>query len=65
MTARRVVVDPVTRIEGHLRVETQIENGQVADARCSADMFRGIEAALVGYDARVAQQVTQRVCGVC
>ncbi|WP_430754938.1 nickel-dependent hydrogenase large subunit [Magnetovirga frankeli] len=65
MTARRVVVDPVTRIEGHLRVETQIENGQVTDARCSADMFRGIEAALVGYDARVAQQVTQRVCGVC
>jgi Ni,Fe-hydrogenase I large subunit len=62
---KRVVIDPVTRIEGHLRVETQIDGGIVTDARCSGDMFRGIEKALIGYDARVAQQVTQRVCGVC
>lgn len=65
MSERRVVVDPLTRIEGHLRFETRLEGGIVTDARCSADMFRGIEGALVGYDARVAQQVTQRVCGVC
>ncbi len=65
MTARRVVVDPMTRIEGHLRFETRVEEGRVVDARCSAEMFRGIEAALIGHDARVAQQVTQRVCGVC
>jgi len=65
MSGGRIVVDPVTRIEGHLRIETSIVDGLVTDARCSADMFRGIEAALVGHDARVAQQVTQRVCGVC
>ncbi len=62
---KKVVIDPVTRIEGHLRVETRLEQGIVADARCSGDMYRGIEKALIGYDARVAQQVTQRVCGVC
>ena len=60
-----VVVDPMTRIEGHLRFVTRIEDGVVADAHCTADMFRGIEKALIGHDARVAQQVTQRVCGVC
>lgn len=65
MVSRTVVVDPVTRIEGHLRFETRLEDGVVADARCSAEMFRGIEKALVGHDARVAQQVTQRVCGAC
>jgi Ni,Fe-hydrogenase I large subunit len=61
----KVVVDPLTRIEGHLKFETTVENGIVTDAKCSAEMFRGIEKALIGYDARVAGQVTQRVCGVC
>ena len=61
----KVVVDPLTRIEGHLRFETNVDNGIVTKAKCSADMFRGMEKALIGYDARVAQQVTQRVCGVC
>lgn len=65
MTTQKLVVDPMTRIEGHLRFETRVEGGQVVDARCSGEMFRGIEAALIGHDARVAQQVTQRVCGVC
>ena len=65
MSKENLVVDPMTRIEGHLRFETRVENGQVVDARCSGEMFRGIEAALIGHDARVAQQVTQRVCGVC
>lgn len=63
--SKRIVVDPVTRIEGHLRVETRMEGNIVVDARCSGEMFRGIEKSLIGYDARVAQQVTQRVCGVC
>jgi Ni,Fe-hydrogenase I large subunit len=62
---KKIVVDPVTRIEGHLRFETRVENGEVVEAHCSGEMFRGIEAALIGHDARVAQQVTQRVCGVC
>jgi len=65
MAGRKIVVDPMTRIEGHLRFDTRLEDGIVADAHCSAEMFRGIEQALVGHDARVAQQVTQRVCGVC
>lgn len=65
MTSRTVTIDPVTRIEGHMRVKTRVENGVVVDAHCSADMFRGIEKALEGYDARAAQQVTQRVCGIC
>ncbi len=65
MATRQVTVDPMTRIEGHLRFTTRVEDGVVTDARCSAEMFRGIEKALIGHDARVAQQVTQRVCGVC
>ena len=65
MAKANLVIDPMTRIEGHLRFETRVEQGAVVDARCSGEMFRGIEAALIGHDARVAQQVTQRVCGVC
>ncbi len=63
--AKKIVIDPVTRIEGHLRVETSMEGRRVQSARCSGDMFRGFEKALKGYDARAAQQVTQRTCGVC
>jgi len=61
----KVTVDPVTRIEGHLKFETNIENGVVVDAKCSAEMYRGIEKALIGYDARVAGEVSQRICGFC
>jgi Ni,Fe-hydrogenase I large subunit len=61
----KIVIDPLTRIEGHLKFETVVENNTVIDAKCTADMYRGIEKALIGYDARVAVQVTQRVCGVC
>ncbi len=61
----KITIDPLTRIEGHLKLSTRIENGIVVDAHCSGEMFRGIEKALIGHDARVAQQVTQRVCGVC
>jgi len=58
-------LDPITRIEGHLKFETNIENGVVTDAKCSAEMYRGIEKALIGYDARVAGEVSQRICGFC
>lgn len=61
----KIIVTPLTRIEGHLKFETEVEDGVVVSAKCSAEMFRGIEKALIGYDARVANQVTQRVCGVC
>ncbi|CAK0755016.1 Nickel-dependent hydrogenase large subunit [Gammaproteobacteria bacterium] len=60
-----IIIDPMTRIEGHLRFVTHIENQTVTDAHCHGEMFRGIEKALIGHDARVAQQVTQRLCGVC
>ncbi|MGE4418373.1 MAG: nickel-dependent hydrogenase large subunit [Sulfurimonas sp.] len=65
MSERKITIDPLTRIEGHLKFETKIQDGVVTEAKCSAEMYRGIEKALIGYDARVAQQVTQRVCGVC
>ncbi len=60
-----VVVDPITRIEGHLRIEVEVENGVVADVRSSAQLFRGLEIILKGRDPRDAQHFTQRSCGVC
>ena len=63
--SRRVVVDPITRIEGHLNVRTTIENGVVVDAQCMSEMFRGFEIFLQGRDPLDAQQITQRICGVC
>lgn len=60
-----IVIDPITRIEGHLKVEVEVEDGLVADARCSGTMYRGFEQLLVGKDPRDALRITQRVCGVC
>ncbi len=61
----RVVVDPVTRIEGHLRIEAQVDNGAVTDAWSSGTMFRGMELIVQGRDPREAWIWTQRICGVC
>ena len=60
-----IVVDPVTRIEGHLRVEAEVDGGAVKDAWSSSTMFRGIELILRGRDPRDAWAFTQRICGVC
>ena len=60
-----VVVDPVTRIEGHLRVEAEVEGGVVTQAWSSSTMFRGIEIILRGRDPRDAWAFAQRICGVC
>jgi Ni,Fe-hydrogenase I large subunit len=60
-----VVVDPVTRIEGHLRIEAEVDGGQVQNAWSSSTMFRGIEIILKGRDPRDAWAFTQRICGVC
>jgi len=60
-----IVVDPVTRIEGHLRIEAEVDGGQVRDAWSSSTMFRGIEIILKGRDPRDAWAFTQRICGVC
>jgi Ni,Fe-hydrogenase I large subunit len=61
----RVVVDPITRIEGHLRIEVEVENGIVTDAWSSGTMFRGLELILKGRDPRDAWVFAQRACGVC
>lgn len=62
---RSVVVDPVSRIEGHLKVTLEIEQGAVQGAQSSGEMFRGFESILVGRDPGDAQHITQRICGVC
>jgi len=61
----RIVVDPVTRIEGHLRIEAEVNSGAVSDAWSSGTMFRGIELILRGRDPREAWVWAQRICGVC
>lgn len=63
--SERIVVDPVTRIEGHLRVEADIQNGKIVDAFSSGTMVRGIEKILRGRDPRDAWAFVGRVCGVC
>ena len=61
----KITVDPVTRIEGHLKIETEIEGGVVKDAKSTGNLFRGIEIILRGRDPRDAQVIAQRICGVC
>ncbi len=63
--ANRIVVDPITRIEGHLRVEAVVENGVITDAYSSGTMVRGFEKILKGRDPRDAWAFTERACGVC
>ncbi|HEX9020188.1 MAG TPA: nickel-dependent hydrogenase large subunit [Nitrospirota bacterium] len=63
--AKRIVIDPITRIEGHLRIECEVEGGKVVNAWSSGQMWRGIENILIGRDPRDAWIYTQRFCGVC
>jgi len=65
MAKQRIVIDPVTRIEGHLGIEVELDGGKVVDARCKGTMFRGFEIILKGRDPRDAIHLTQRICGVC
>ncbi len=65
MASTRVVVDPITRIEGHLRIEAQAENGRISNAWATSTQFRGIEIIMQGRDPRDAWAFTQRICGVC
>ena len=60
-----VTIDPITRIEGHLKIDIEVENGKVTNAWSSGTMFRGIELILQGRDPREAWMFTQRFCGVC
>jgi hydrogenase large subunit len=61
----RITVDPITRIEGHLRIDVEVNDGKVSKAWSSGQMWRGIEKILVGRDPREAWTYTQRFCGVC
>lgn len=61
----RVVVDPVSRIEGHLRIEVELKDGKIANAWSSSTLFRGLEIILKGRRPEDAQHFTQRSCGVC
>src|SRR5512138_80228 len=60
-----ITIDPVTRIEGHLRIDVEVEGGAVKNAWSSGTMWRGIETILKGRDPRDAWVFTQRICGVC
>ncbi|MGA2925847.1 MAG: nickel-dependent hydrogenase large subunit [Solirubrobacteraceae bacterium] len=61
----KIKIDPVTRIEGHLRIEAEVSGGKVSEAWASGTMFRGIETIVEGKDAREAWIWAQRICGVC
>ena len=64
-SSKRIVVDPITRIEGHLRIEVNVNQGYVTDAWSAATTFRGIELVMKGRDPREAWILAQRLCGVC
>ena len=63
--ANRIVIDPITRIEGHLRIEIEVKDGKIVDAYSSGTMVRGFELILKGRDPRDAWAFTERACGVC
>jgi hydrogenase large subunit len=63
--SQRITIDPVTRIEGHLRIDCEIENGVVSRAWASGTMWRGMEEIVKGRDPRDAWMIVQRICGVC
>ena len=66
MSTKKIVIDPITRIEGHLRIEVEVdENNTVTEAWASGQLFRGIETILKGRDPRDIGLIAQRICGVC
>jgi hydrogenase large subunit len=65
MATKRITIDPITRIEGHLRIDCEVDGGSVKKAWASGTMWRGIEQILLGRDPRDAWAITQRFCGVC
>jgi len=62
--AQTIKIDPITRIEGHLGIEVEVEGGVVVKAKSMGMMFRGLELIMQNRDPRDAQQIMQRVCGV-
>jgi hydrogenase large subunit len=60
----KIVIDPITRIEGHLRIEAQVEGGKVTDAWSSGTMWRGLELIVKNRDPREVWALVSRICGV-
>ena len=60
----KIAIDPITRIEGHLRIEAQVDGGKVMDAWSSGTMWRGIEIILKNRDPREVWALASRICGV-
>lgn len=65
MAKQTIVVDPITRIEGHLRIEVVVEDNKITDALSSGTVFRGIEKIVEDRDPRTVWAMVQRICGVC
>lgn len=63
--AQKILVDPITRVEGHMSVEVEVENGKVVDAHVATNLFRGLERIFEGRDPRDMPYYTQRICGFC
>lgn len=63
--SQRITIDPVTRIEGHLRIDCEITDGKVSKAWASGTMWRGMETIVKDRDPRDAWMIVQRICGVC
>ncbi|MDK9720488.1 MAG: nickel-dependent hydrogenase large subunit [Rhodospirillales bacterium] len=63
--SKRITIDPITRIEGHLRIDVEVDGGKVQKSWASGQMWRGVEQILLGRDPRDAWAITQRFCGVC
>lgn len=61
----KIIIDPLNRVEGHLKIEAVVENGVVKEAHSSGTLWRGLETILVGRNPLDAQRITQRICGVC
>ncbi len=63
--ATKITIDPISRIEGHLKIEATLEDGVVKEAKSSGMLYRGLENILLGRDPRDAARIMQRICGVC
>jgi Ni,Fe-hydrogenase I large subunit len=61
----KIIIDPLSRIEGHMSIELDVQKGKVVSAKSKGDMFRGFEMLLKGRNPLDAMQITQRICGVC
>lgn len=62
---KKITIDPVTRIEGHLKIEVLLDGGVVQEAKSSGTLYRGLERILKGREPKDANHITQRICGVC